>query len=277
MTIGFIGQGYIGKHYADDFEDRGFSVVRYSLEEPYRENKQRIPSCDIVFIAVPTPTTQNGSDVTIVEEALNLVGEGKIAVIKSTMLPGTTRKLADKFAGKYLLHSPEFLSKQTAAHDARNPKRNIIGIPRDDDAHREKAAVLLSILPAAPFSTVLSSTESEFLKYVNNTFFYTKIVYMNVLYDLSHKLGCDWNLMRPAIAAEPWIGDMHIDPIHKTGRGAGGICFIKDYAAFVQHAREFLSEDEYALALLEAIEKKNRHLLESTNKDQNVLTEVYGV
>jgi len=38
-----------------------------------------------------------------------------------------------------------------------------------------------------------------------------------------------------------------------------------------------LSEDEYALALLEAIEKKNRHLLESTNKDQNVLTEVYGV
>ena len=40
IKIGFIGQGWIGKNYADDFEKRGFDVVRYSQEEPYVKNKQ---------------------------------------------------------------------------------------------------------------------------------------------------------------------------------------------------------------------------------------------
>ena len=35
MKIGFIGQGWIGKHYADDFEQRGFDVVRYAPNEQY--------------------------------------------------------------------------------------------------------------------------------------------------------------------------------------------------------------------------------------------------
>ena len=35
MIIGFIGQGWIGKNYADDFEKRGFDVVRYSKEKKY--------------------------------------------------------------------------------------------------------------------------------------------------------------------------------------------------------------------------------------------------
>ncbi len=55
--IGFIGQGWIGKNYADDFEKRGFEVVRYAQEEPYIKNKEAIADCDIVFIAVPTPST----------------------------------------------------------------------------------------------------------------------------------------------------------------------------------------------------------------------------
>lgn len=38
MLIGFIGQGFIGKNYADDFENRGYEVVRYALEEPYLKN-----------------------------------------------------------------------------------------------------------------------------------------------------------------------------------------------------------------------------------------------
>ena len=40
--IGFIGQGWIGKNYADDFERRGLEVVRYALEEPYVKNKDKI-------------------------------------------------------------------------------------------------------------------------------------------------------------------------------------------------------------------------------------------
>ena len=66
MNIGFVGQGWIGKHYADNFEARGYMVVRYALEEPYVKNKEKIKECGIVFIAVPTPTSPKGFDASIV-------------------------------------------------------------------------------------------------------------------------------------------------------------------------------------------------------------------
>src|SRR3989344_3970134 len=93
LRIGFIGQGWIGKHYADDFERRGFEVVRYSLDVEHANNRDSIGQCGIVFIAVPTPTTPDGFDDSILVDVLPLVGKGKIAVIKSTVLPHTTDKL----------------------------------------------------------------------------------------------------------------------------------------------------------------------------------------
>ena len=97
MKIGFIGQGFIGSAYADDFEERGFDTVRYAKEEPYDQNQQKIAGCDIVFIAVPTPTTPDGFSFSVVRNVLPLVGEGKTAVIKSTVLPGTTDILQREF------------------------------------------------------------------------------------------------------------------------------------------------------------------------------------
>ena len=88
--LGFIGQGFVGKAHADEFERRGFKTVRYALEEPYRDNKDKIKDCDVVFIAVPTPTTEKGFDDSIIRKAIKLVGKGKVAVIKSSILPGTT-------------------------------------------------------------------------------------------------------------------------------------------------------------------------------------------
>ena len=35
LTIGFIGQGWVGRHYADAFEQSGFITVRYGLEPQY--------------------------------------------------------------------------------------------------------------------------------------------------------------------------------------------------------------------------------------------------
>jgi UDP-glucose 6-dehydrogenase len=114
--IGFIGQGFIGKNYADDFERRGFSVVRYALEQPFVQNKDRIKECDIVFIAVPTPTTPEGYDDSIVRSAVALARDGATVVIKSTLLPGTTESIQKSFPKKYVMHSPEFL-RVTQAFD----------------------------------------------------------------------------------------------------------------------------------------------------------------
>src|SRR5262249_14488154 len=125
--IGFVGQGWLGKNYADDFERRGYSVIRYALEEPYRQNKEAIAACDIVFVAVPTPTTPKGFQDHIVRAALENVGDGRIAVIRSTLMPGTLASIQKQFPKKILMHMPEFLSRSTAAHDAAHPSQHIVG------------------------------------------------------------------------------------------------------------------------------------------------------
>src|SRR3990167_8140516 len=196
LLVGYVGQGFIGKNYANDMERRGFSVVRYALEEPYRANKEKIRDCDIVFIAVPTPTTPEKFDDSIVRAALSLVGKGKTAVIKSTLLPHTTASLQKDFPDIFVMHSPEFLREATAAYDASHPDRNIIGIPEDTPAFKERAKEVLRILPQAPFELVCSSLEAELVKYAGNSWLYVKVIYVNMLYDLVTALGGRYEVVR---------------------------------------------------------------------------------
>lgn len=275
LTIGFVGQGWIGRNYADDFEKRGFKVIRYALEEPYNQNKDLIKECDFVFIAVPTPTTPAGVDLSIVEEGIKLVGEGKVVVIKSTVIPGSTNKLATKYPTKLIIHSPEFLSEATAAYDAANPVRNILGLPERTVVYEEAAKTLLTILPKAKYELICGALEAEFIKYGRNALGYFRIIFTNLLYDAVVKQGGEWEPVRAAMSADPDNGPTYMNPLHKTGRGAGGHCFIKDYAAF---ARYFSDEvgDPLGVEVLKAIEKKNIELLKSTNKDLDYLKATYG-
>ncbi len=275
-TIGFIGQGWIGKHYADDFETRSFPVVRYARSEPHNGNGGEIAKCDIVFIAVPTPTTPKGFDDSILRKVIRLVGKGKIAVVKSTILPGMTKRLQKANPDIFVMHSPEFLTEATAAHDAAHPNRNIVGIPRNTPAYRKHAKEVLAALPESPFELVCDSNEAEFIKYGGNCWFYFKVVYINMLYDLSKKYGVDWPTVRDGMAADPRIGRTHLDPVHKSGRGAGGHCFIKDYAAFERMYSMKMKKDATGLAALRALEKKNIALLKSAKKDLDLLRGVYG-
>lgn len=276
FKIGFIGQGWIGKNYADDFEKRGFEVVRYALEEPYRNNKEKIKDCDIVFIAVPTPTTTEGFSDEIVRKAVGLVGEGKIAIIKSTILPGTTKSIQDQFSGIFVLSSPEFLTESTAAYDASNPKRNIVGIPIDNEIYKQKANDVLNILPKAPFNKICDSTDAEIIKYGRNISGYFRVVFANILYDLSQKVGGDWETIKEAMSADPDTGPTYLNPIHKNGRGAGGHCFIKDFSAFKILYKELLESDKNSLDVLSSLEKKNIELLKNSGKDLDLLECVYG-
>lgn len=280
--IGFIGQGFIGKAYADDFERRGFEVVRYALEEPYRGNRDKIKDCDIVLVAVPTPTTPEGFDDSIVRKVIELVGDGKTAVIKSTILPGTTADIQKQYPKKIVLHSPEFLAEVTAAYDAAHPTRNIVGIPEETPLHREKAEEVLRVLPPSPFQIVCSSKESEFIKYVNNSMLVQKVVYVNLMYDLAARLGVDYQTVRDAVAADPRIGRSHLDPVHKSGhpgapvgRGAGGHCFIKDFEALRTLYKEEVG-DQYGSRLVDAIAEENLNLLLTSKKDIDLVKGVYG-
>ncbi len=275
MKIGFIGQGFIGKSYADDFENRGYSVVRFSLEEPYVNNKEAIKDCDIVFIAVPTPSTPEGFDSSILEKVVALTGDGKTVVIKSTASPGLTEKIQNLYPDKVVLFSPEFLREATAAHDAANPVRNIIGLPVDDEIHQNAAKAVMDILPRAPYEKITTAIAAEFLKYTSNTLPYVKIIFLNIMYDLVNAKGGNWDDLRELLAHDPYIAPVHLDPVHKTGRGAGGHCLIKDFAAL----REFYEEvcdDSVGVDFLRAAEMKNIQVLRTSQKDIDLLEGVYG-
>lgn len=274
--IGFIGQGYIGKNYALDFEKRKYKVVRYALETQYLSNKKHISDCEVVFIAVPTPTTPKGFDGNIVQSVLSLVGPGKIAVIKSTLPPGTTKLLQKKYPKIIILHSPEFLSETTAVYEASHPFSNIIGMPKNDKPWKTAAAKVHKILPKAPFSLTCTSDESEIIKYAHNISGFVQIIFFNLIYDLCQKSGMDWSVVEKSVKADPLISNRYANPVHKSGRGAGGNCFIKDFAAFVNIYKKSLPKDIKGSAVLKAIEKKNIDLLCSTKKDHNLLLGVYG-
>lgn len=283
--IGFIGQGWIGKHYADDFEARLYDVVRYALEEPYVHNKEAIKTCDIVFIAVPTPTTPEGFSYEPVIDALTCLKDGATAVIKSTLKPGTTEALQEQFPRLFVLHSPEFLREAKAAHDAAHPDRNLIGIPNDTPECRSRAESVLRVLPEAPYNKIMSAREAEIVKYAGNCFLMTKVLFMNMLYDLVTASNANWETVRDAMVNDPRIGASHTQPIHASGhhedkttasaRGAGGHCFIKDFEAFREQHHELVNNSE-ADAVLEALTKLNIALLTASKKDIDLLEGVFG-
>ena len=107
QIIGFIGQGWIGKHYADSFEKRGYNVVRYDITPKYSHNKAKLKECAIIFVAVPTPTTpESNFDDSILINAIKTTNKGQIVVIKSTIQVGITDKIQKMFPHRYILHSP---------------------------------------------------------------------------------------------------------------------------------------------------------------------------
>ncbi len=279
-TIGFIGQGFIGKNYADDFEERGYTVVRYALEPEYIGNKDNIAECDVVFIAVPTPTTPKGFDDSVIRSSMSLVGEGKIAVIKSTIVPGTTKSIQEENPDIFVLHSPEFLTEKTAAYDAKNPSLNIVGLPIQDEIYQEKARIVLSLLPKPQYEKICLAEEAEIIKYTHNNLGYVKLIFINMVYDLATKLGADWGVIREALASDPMVAtklNYHLDPIHKSGRGAGGHCLIKDFETFTRLYQKTFPQDENGISVLNGNVKKNIELLLLSNKDVGILEGVYNI
>jgi UDP-glucose 6-dehydrogenase len=267
MTIGFIGQGYVGGTYADYFEARGFVPVRYSLDPLHIGNKDKLADCHIVFICVPTPTTVAGFDCSVVTESLSLIRRGGVVVIKSTLIPGTTERLQKSFPLLTILHSPEFLSVATAARDAAEPWGNIIGVGANTPDHDAAARVVHAILPDAPFELTCSGTQAELIKYAHNVSAVMQILTMNAVYDVAKAKGADWGAISAAIGADPYIPTRYSNPVHNGKRGAGGGCFIKDFAAFAEMSGEpFLQEAKYY----------NRALLTASDKDLDVLSAVFS-
>jgi UDP-glucose 6-dehydrogenase len=282
MKIGFIGQGYVGKNYADNYESRGYEVVRYSKEEQFINNKELIKQCEIVFVAVPTPTTKDGFDDSIVRNALSCITAGSTAVVKSTIALGATEKLAQDFPELYLMFSPEFLSERSARKDVDNPHASIIGIPMQTQEYKNRAMMVMKTLPEAPLEKICTSIEAELIKYSRNVHGFYEILFYNMFYDLANSLGADYEVIKEYIKYDPLHVYRYASPIHdsghtlgKFGRGAGGHCFLKDFKAFKNIAEKSLNDEKYNV-LLNALEDKNLDLLINSDKDVEFAKETYG-
>lgn len=276
MKIGCIGQGFVGKNIADNFAERDFDVVRYALEPEYADNKELIVTCDIVFIAVPTPSSPVGFDYSIVEDVLSLVGVGKIAVIKSTVLPGTTASIQEQHPDKIVLFSPEFLCEATAAYDVANPILNIIGYDKKSEGQIAAADAVLALLPPCEHTFLVSTESAELFKYAHNLNGYFRVILSNLLFEVGTSTDANWNEVSQMMDKDVMMSPYYNQPVHKGGRGAGGNCFIKDMAAFRFLYQSQISGDSAGINVLKALEDKNLELLKNSGKDEELIRGVYG-
>ncbi len=196
---------------------------------------QEINQAEIVFICVPTPYLKDGKgfDLSYVEDALNMLESEKVVVIKSTVLPGTTEMLQQKYPQHKVLMNPEFLTEETADQDMAYPDRQIVGYTAQSQT---VAGDIIQLLPLAPFERILPATEAELVKYFGNTWFSVKVSFANQMYDLCQALGVDYDRMVEAAAADKRIGRTHLNVFHKGYRGYGGKCLVKDIRALIQLA-----------------------------------------
>jgi len=233
--IGIVGIGMVGgalQRYLGEKE--GIRLYLYDkgkrIGSPGEVNK-----AELIFVCVPTPYLKDGQgfDLSYVEETLDKLKGEKVAVIKSTVIPGTTEMLQKKYPHLKLLMNPEFLTELTADQDMSYPDRQIIGYTKKS---QNAAGDVMQLLPLAPFERVLPATEAEMVKYFGNTWFAVKVSFANQMYDLCQKSGLDYDRMVEAAAADKRIGRTHLNIFHRGYRGYGGKCLPKDIRAFIQFA-----------------------------------------
>ena len=123
--IGVVGVGMVGGAVKKYFEIKGFKRGRDLFcfdADPKKGFKDDVSAADIVFVAVPTPSKKDGScDTGIIESVIKKYSpSSKVMVIKSTVVPGTTERLAQKY-NCALIFSPEFLTEAKSWENMINP------------------------------------------------------------------------------------------------------------------------------------------------------------
>lgn len=252
--IGIIGGGFVGSAIARYFERKGEDVKVYDKFKDSHKAEEVLHQ-DFIFIAVPTPFNKK-IDLSIMDEAMANAARadhGKIVIIKSTVIPGTTEKYQKQYPHLKIIFNPEFLTEETADQDFGFPDRQIVGYTNESYSI---AGDVAQILPLAPFSRIVPSTAAELIKYFGNNWFAVKVAYANQMYDVCEKLGVEYDIVSDGVAADKRIGSSHLGVWHKGYRGYGGKCLPKDIRAMI----EFAGDLGLDMKLLKAAEEINNVL-----------------
>jgi len=220
---------------------------------------------DISFIAVGTPGSGHGHlDLSYIYGVARQIGQAlalkegfHIVAIRSTVMPGTNKKVTDIIAeasGKTpgedfaVVSNPEFLREGTSVHDFMNPPLTLVGT--DSPRAAEVMEELYRPLPAEYVSTDIPV--AEIMKYVNNTFHALKIVFGNEVGAICKTLGIDSHKVMDIFCRDR---QLNISPYYfKPGFAYGGSCLPKD-----TNALRALAADNYVdVPVINHIAKSNR-------------------
>jgi len=230
--IGIIGNGFVGESQAFAFSPTT-EIKIYDID-PMRSTHtlNEVFDTNFVFVCVPTPMKKDGSqDITYIKNVFEKAQPGPIYIIKSTITPGTTKKLQDQYPSLKIVFSPEFLTERTAKLDMLTQARIIFG---GEDLLTKQVEDLFAQRFMNRHFIHTDPTTAELIKYMNNTFFATKVSIKNELKRISDALGANWNDALYGFASDGRIGDSHLHvPGPDKKLGYGGTCFPKDVNALI--------------------------------------------
>lgn len=227
--------------------------------------KKAIEECNVIFIAVGTPPTEDGSaDLQYVEavarDIAKYINGYKVIVDKSTVPIGTGRMVKEWIAEELkvrkvsfdydVVSNPEFLREGSAIYDFTHPDRVVLGAESARAIDMMKQVYSVLYLNETPFIETGIET-AEMIKYAANAFLAVKITYINEIANLCEKVGANVQDVSKAMGRDGRIGSKFLHP----GPGYGGSCFPKDTKALAQIGKQFGSP----ITLIEQTVKANEY------------------
>lgn len=262
--VGIVGYGVVGKGMASIFKNK--EVVVYDPSKGF-DDKDELNSCELAIICVPTPQKEDGhADTSAVDEVLGWL-TNPLILIKSTVPPTYTERKRDAL-NKSICFSPEYLGESryyTAPWkypDPSEPRTHDFMIIGGEESHAvavwEFFKDEMGVDTRVAFCT---STEAELAKYMENTYFATKVTFCNEWADIAQTFGVEYDVLRELWLLDPRVERMHT-AVFKNSRGYGGKCYPKDIAAIVSEAKDA----GYEADLLGAVILKNQKYARSTSR-----------
>jgi UDPglucose 6-dehydrogenase len=266
-SIGIIGLGFVGGTIFKWFKKKKYQLYCYDKFKKIGLLEE-VSKAEIIFLCLPTPYRKNiGADLSAIEESLEYFKnqKNKIFVIKSTVPPGTTENFQKQHPQHKFLFNPEFLRARDSWKTFVNADLQIVGYTQKS---KNLAKRILNLLPLGKnFTSIMSATEAEIIKFAVNSFLAMKVIFANQIYELTQKLNANYEVIKQALENEPRLGKSHFNVLYEGYRGFGGACLPKDLLSFIELYKKLKLKPE----LFEVVWETNLKYL----KGQKLLKKLY--
>ena len=237
MKIAIFGLGVVGGTLARWLET---STTHTLLKvDPALGLQDDITGAECAFVCVPAATLSDRSqDLSAIEQILEKLPNRLIPVfLKSTVLPGTTDMLSEKYH-LTIYHMPEFLTERTRDADFKVHDILVGCAWHESQEKMFQTDFIRAIFPGKRIIPV-TNTEAELVKYAHNCFGAVKVNYFNMIYELCQALDCDYENVRRGVLLSGLIESTHTEVPGPDGKfGFGGKCLPKDLKAMIGLTRE---------------------------------------